>query len=132
MRAEAVAGGRGKPGGACVTAEGRLIDHPAAAPGGAPGDRGVVAGSEGDETADRRFFRERAAATLEPQDRLAGGAQVRRASRVTAAGLPAHAPPRLRLRPGRPGGGHPADSRLPRPPQYPAHRALYRRQSPAV
>jgi len=43
-----------------------------------------------------------------------------------------HAAPRLRLRPGRSGGGYKAHSRLSRPPEYPAHRALHRRQSGPV
>ena len=46
--------------------------------------------------------------------------------------LAALAAPRLRLRPGRPGGGHPADPGLPRPPQHPAHRPLHRRPPGAV
>ena len=66
VRAEAVAGGRGKPGGACVAAEAGLVHHPTLAPGGASGDWGVAAGAQGDAAADRRLFHQRAAATVEP------------------------------------------------------------------
>ncbi len=116
VRAEAVAGGRGQPGGACVAVEAGLVHHATLAPEGAPGDWGVAAGAQGDAAADGRLFHQRAATVLEPQDRLAGGAQVWGAGRVAAAGVSAHAPARLRLRLGRPGGGHPADSRLSGPP----------------
>ena len=44
----------------------------------------------------------------------------------------AHAAPRLRLRPGGPGRGHPADSGLSRTPQHSAHRALYGHQPGAI
>ena len=59
------------------------------------------------------------------------GAQAERGAAL--AGLAAHAAPRLRLRPGRPGRGHPADPGLPRPPQHPApvsytHLDVYKRQ----
>ena len=46
--------------------------------------------------------------------------------------LSAHAAPRLRLRPGRPGRGYPADPGLPRASQHPAHRPLHRRPPGAV
>ena len=132
VRPEAVPGGRGQPGGARQPPEGRAVHHPAVAPGGNPRDQGVAGGAESDATGDRRLFRQRAARSLEPQDRVAGGAPVRRAGRAAPAHLSAHAAPRLRLRPGRPGRGHPADPGLPRPPQHPAHGALHRRQPGAV
>ena len=132
VRPEAVPGGRGEPGAARQPPEGRAVHDPALAPGGNPRDQGVAGGAAGDAAGDRRLFRQRAVRAFKPQDRVAGGPPVWRAGRVALAGLSAHAAPRLRLRPGRPGCGHPADPGLPRPPQHPAHRPLHRRQPGTV
>lgn len=132
MRLAVVPGGCGQPGGACPAVEAGFVHHPAVAPGGNPRDQGVAEGADGDAASDGCFFRQRAARAVEPQDRVVGGAQLRRAGRVAVTGLSAPVAPRVRLRLGRPGRGHPADPGLSRPPQHPAHGALHRRQSGAV
>ncbi len=73
VRSETVPSRRGEPGDARLAAEEGVVHDPATAPGGNPGDQGVVEGAAGDAARNGRFFRQRTARSPKPQDRVAGG-----------------------------------------------------------
>ena len=107
-------------------AEARAIDGPSASRRRAPGDRRLAEGTGAYENAGRGedVLRKRTAQAATPVHRQSAAGEVQRRF-LALARTPAHAAARLRLRAGRPGGGHPADSGLPWTPKHSAHRTVY-------